>query len=63
MPGIAHEAAVELLRRNPQLAAALLTSAGIQMPAGATAVMADSNLTVPEPTELRADLVTPAPGH
>jgi hypothetical protein len=58
MPGIEHEAAVELLRRNPQLAAALLTSAGVLTPSGATAVMADSNLSVPEPTELRADLVT-----
>ena len=58
MPGIEHEAAVELLRRNPELAAALLASVGVQIPAGATAVMADSNLSVPEPTELRADLVT-----
>jgi hypothetical protein len=58
MPSIAHEAAVELLRRNPQLAAALLASAGVQVPAEATAVLADSNLSVPEPTELRADVVT-----
>jgi len=58
MPSIAHEAAVELLRRNPQLAAALLASAGVQVPGGAAAVLADSNLSVPEPTELRADVVT-----
>jgi hypothetical protein len=58
MPSIVHEAAVELLRRNPQLAAALLASAGVQVPAGAAAVLADSNLSVPEPTELRADVVT-----
>ena len=58
MPSIAHEAAVELLRRNPALAAALLASAGVQVPAGSTAVLADSNLSVPEPTELRADVVT-----
>ena len=58
MPSIAHEAAVELLRRNPQLAAALLASAGVRVPAGAAAVLADSNLSVPEPTELRADVVT-----
>lgn len=58
MPSIAHEAAVELLRRNPRLAAALLASAGVQVPATATAVLADSNLSVPEPTELRADVVT-----
>jgi hypothetical protein len=58
VPSIAHEAAVELLRRNPQLAAALLASAGVRVPAGAAAVLADSNLSVPEPTELRADVVT-----
>jgi hypothetical protein len=58
MPSIAREAAVELLRRNPQLAAALLASAGVQVPAKAAAVLADSNLSVPEPTELRADVVT-----
>lgn len=49
---------MELLRRNPQLAAALLASAGVRVPAGAGAVLADSNLSVPEPTELRADVVT-----
>jgi hypothetical protein len=58
MPSIEHEAAVELLHRNPELAAALAASAGVQVPAGATAVLADSNLSVPEPTELRADTVT-----
>ncbi|MGH3189851.1 MAG: hypothetical protein ACRDPY_24135 [Streptosporangiaceae bacterium] len=58
MPSIAHEAAVELLRRSPQLAAALLASAGVRVPTGAAAVLADSNLSVPEPTELRADVVT-----
>jgi hypothetical protein len=58
VPSIAHEAAVELLRRNPQLAAALLASAGVAVPAGAAAALADSNLSVPEPTELRADVVT-----
>lgn len=58
MPSIAHEAAVELLRRNPQLAAVLLASAGVRVPAGPGAVLADSNLSVPEPTEVRADVVT-----
>jgi hypothetical protein len=58
VPSIAHEAAVELLHRNPQLAATLLASAGVRIPAEATAVLADSNLSVPEPTELRADVVT-----
>lgn len=58
MPGLEHEAAVELLRRNPELTAALLAGAGLPVPAGAVAVVADSNLSPPEPTELRADLVT-----
>jgi hypothetical protein len=58
VPSIHHEAAVELLRRNPHLAGALLASAGVRIPAGATAVLADSNLSVPEPIELRADVVT-----
>lgn len=62
MPGIEHEAAVELLRRNPELSAALLAGAGVWVPSGAVAVMVDSNLSVPEPTELRADLVTLHPG-
>jgi hypothetical protein len=58
MPGIEHEAAVELLRRNPELTAALLVGTDVAVPAGAVAVVADSNLSLPEPTELRADLVT-----
>jgi hypothetical protein len=62
MPGLEHEAAVELLRRNPELTAALLASAGVPVPAGAAAVVTDSNLSLPEPTELRADLVTLYPG-
>jgi hypothetical protein len=58
VPSIAHEAVVELLRRKPQLAAALLASAGVRVPVGAAGILADSNLSVPEPTELRADVVT-----
>jgi hypothetical protein len=58
MPGIEHAAAVELLRRNPELTAALLVGTDVAVPAGAVAVVADSNLSLPEPTELRADLVT-----
>jgi hypothetical protein len=34
MPGIAHEAPVELLRHNPMLAAALLHGSGVAVPAG-----------------------------
>jgi hypothetical protein len=52
MPSIAHEAAVELLRRNPQLAAALLASAGVQVPATAAVRRALEELmatTFPDP--------------
>jgi hypothetical protein len=58
VPSIEHEAAVELLHRNPRLAAALLSGSGVWVQDEATAVLADSNLSVPEPTELRADVVT-----
>jgi hypothetical protein len=53
-----HEAAVELVRRNPRLPAVLLASVGVPIPARAGAVVADSNLAVAEPIDLRADLVT-----
>jgi hypothetical protein len=58
IPSVLHEAPLELLRRNPLLAATLASAAGIDIPAGATAEMADSNLTSCLPTELRADAVT-----
>lgn len=58
MPGIAHEAPLELLHGNPLLAVALAAAGGITVPAGASAWMADSNLTSRLPTELRADAVT-----
>jgi len=58
MPGIWHEGALELLRRNPQLAAALLGSVGVAVPAGAAAVTAAGELTSPLPAEFRADGVT-----
>ncbi|MFI6041243.1 hypothetical protein ACIA8C_06385 [Nocardia sp. NPDC051321] len=58
MPSIRHEVPLELLRHNPQLAAALLADTGIQLPAGATATVSDSNLTTCNPPEFRADAVT-----
>jgi hypothetical protein len=58
MPGMEHEAAVELIRRNPRLPAVLLASAGAEVPAEGVPAAADSNLSLPHPTELRADLVT-----
>ena len=57
MPGIAHEAPVELLRRNPLLAAALLDATGVDVPATVTAVMAAGDLSSALPAELRADAV------
>ena len=57
MPGILHEAPLELLRCNPQLAAVLLRGAGVAVPPGAAAAMAPSDLTASVPAELRADAV------
>jgi hypothetical protein len=57
MPGIAHEAPLELLRRNPQLADVLLRGLGVAVPAAATAQMASTDLGASVPTELRADAV------
>jgi len=39
MPGIAHEAPIELLRHNPLLAAALLDGSDVAIPESGTAVM------------------------
>jgi hypothetical protein len=57
MPGIAHEAPIELLRRNPMLAVALLHDTGVVVPASASAVMAAGDLSSALPSELRADAV------
>jgi hypothetical protein len=57
MPSIPHEAPLELLRRNPRLAAVLLRGLGVAIPAGATAAMAPSDLSTSLPAELRADAV------
>ncbi len=57
MPSIAHEAPIELLRRNPLLAAALLHGSGVPVPAGGTAVMVAGDLSSALPAELRADAV------
>jgi hypothetical protein len=56
MPGIAHEGPIELLRRNPRLAAALLEGMGVPVPTGTSAAMATGDVTS-VPTELRADAV------
>jgi hypothetical protein len=57
MPSIEHEAVVEILHRDPQLAAMLVGRAGISLPSGATAVVADSNLSARDPSVLIADKV------
>jgi len=57
MPSIEHEAAVQILHADPQLAAILLASCGVLLPSGAVAVTADSNLSDRDPTDLRSDNV------
>jgi hypothetical protein len=57
MPGIAHETPVELLRRSPMLAAALLEGTAVEVPPGVSAVMAAGDLSSALPAELRADAV------
>jgi hypothetical protein len=57
MPKILHEAPIELLRRNPLLAAALLHDTGLEVPADGSAVMVAGDLSSALPAELRADAV------
>ena len=57
MPGIPHQAPLDLLRRNPPLAMALLRGLGVEVPFAATATMTSSDETVNAPAELRADAV------
>jgi hypothetical protein len=57
MPSIEHEAAVQILHADPQLAAILLGSCGVPLPSGAIPVSADSNLSDRDPTDLRSDNV------
>jgi hypothetical protein len=56
MPGLEHEAIVQLLHRNPRLGPFLLVAIGYPVPDG-TIALADSNLPHPEPKELRSDVV------
>jgi hypothetical protein len=57
MPSIAHEAPLELLRGDPQLAAVLLAGLGVVVPAGAKATLAPADVSASLPAELRADAV------
>jgi hypothetical protein len=49
MPGIAHEAVVEVLQNEPTLVATLLRDIGIRLPTDLAPVIADSNLSVRDP--------------
>ncbi|HTZ25740.1 MAG TPA: hypothetical protein VMC83_17235 [Streptosporangiaceae bacterium] len=58
MPSLLHEAPLELLRRNPGLAAAMLTGIpGVAVPEGGPASLAPGEVTASLPVELRADAV------
>jgi uncharacterized protein (DUF1778 family) len=57
MPSIAHEAPLELLRADPQLAAVLMQALGLAIPPGAAARLVPAELTAPLPAEFRADAV------
>jgi hypothetical protein len=58
MPSLLHEAPLELLRRNPSLAGALLTGIpGVFVPEGGLASLAPGEVTASLPVELRADAV------
>lgn len=60
MPGPKHEAIVHVINNEPQLVGMLLRRLGVGLPADATAVMADTNLSVRDPDqdqELIADTV------
>jgi hypothetical protein len=57
MPGIMHEAPIELLRRNPLLAAALLHGSSVAVPESGTAVMVAGDVSSALPAELRADAI------
>ena len=49
MPGIPHEAVVEVLQNEPELVAVLLRTVDVRLPSGLTPVIADSNLAVRDP--------------
>jgi hypothetical protein len=57
MPSVRHEAPLELLRNNPQLAAVLLSGLGVPVPPGASATMVSADLSASVPAEFRADAV------
>jgi hypothetical protein len=61
MPSMLHEAPLELLRQNPELAAALLAGTpGVAVPQGGTATLVPGEVSASQPVELRADGTTGA---
>jgi hypothetical protein len=57
MPSRQHEAVVQVLHSDPQFAAMLLGNAGVRLPSGAIATVADSNLSARDPSTLISDNV------
>jgi hypothetical protein len=57
MPGIKHEAVIEVLQNEPHLITLLLRDFGVRIPSGATAAMADTNLSVRDP-DLKKTLIS-----
>jgi hypothetical protein len=57
MPSISHEAPIELLRRNPLLAVALLHGSSVAVPESGAAVMVAGDVSSALPAELRADAI------
>jgi hypothetical protein len=53
MPGIPHEAVVEVLQNEPELVAVLLRTVGVRLPSDLTPVVADSNLSVRDPDRMK----------
>jgi hypothetical protein len=58
MPSIEHEAVVQLILNNPRMLEALLATGGVIVPSDEHPLIADSNLSVREPDEFHAELVT-----
>jgi len=53
MPGIPHEAVIEVLQNEPALVAMLLRDVGVRLPTGLAPVIADSNLSVRDPDHMK----------
>jgi hypothetical protein len=58
MPSIEHEAVVQLILTNPRMLETLLATGGVVVPPDKNPETANSNLSVREPDEFHAELVT-----